>query len=76
MITSSNHAGIPARFARLAAYVGYLLEDMSTAHAIESHHFEYPPPASRGLKAVRAGRADVSRDRPLSARPRAIKKCR
>ena len=49
MITSTDHAGASAGFARIAAYVGRLFEDVPKADAIESHHFECPNPASRGL---------------------------
>jgi hypothetical protein len=49
MVTSTNHAGASARFARIAAYVGHLFEDVTKADAIESHHFECPHLASRGL---------------------------
>lgn len=49
MITGTNHAGAAARFARIAAYVGHLFEDVTKADTIESHHFECLQPASRGL---------------------------
>jgi|RhiMetStandDraft_8_1073273.scaffolds.fasta_scaffold00196_7 hypothetical protein len=49
MITSTNHAGASGRFARIAAYVGHLFEDVPKAEAIELHHFECPQPDSRGL---------------------------
>lgn len=39
----------PDRFARIAAYVGYLFEDVPGERTIESHHFECSQPASRGL---------------------------
>ena len=48
MITS-GHAGASNRVARIAAYVGYLFEDVSKVQTIESHHFECSQPASRGL---------------------------
>jgi len=49
MTTSTIHAGASARFARMAAYVGHLFVDVTKADAIESHHFECPHLASRGL---------------------------
>ena len=48
MITSC-HAGPSDKFARIAAYVGYLFEDVCKVQAIESHHFQCSQPASRGL---------------------------
>ena len=49
MINNGNHAGVYDTFARIAACVDYLFEDVSESQAIESHHFERPQPASRGL---------------------------
>jgi hypothetical protein len=49
MVISSNQVSPAHTLARMAAYVGYLFEDISSEQAIESHHFECPQPASRGL---------------------------
>jgi hypothetical protein len=44
MTTSSSDT-----LGRIAAYVGYLFEDISDEEGIELHHFECSQPASRGL---------------------------
>ena len=49
MTTSSVQASASATLGRIAAYVGYLFEDISDGQGIESHHFECSQPASRGL---------------------------
>jgi hypothetical protein len=48
-MTSSVQASAPDTLGRIAAYVGYLFEDISDEQGIESHHFECSQPASRGL---------------------------
>jgi hypothetical protein len=49
MTARTNEVCRSDTFARIAHYVGYLFEDVSEGQAIESHHFECPQPASRGL---------------------------
>jgi hypothetical protein len=49
MTTSSVQASASDTLGRIAAYVGYLFEDISDEQGIESHHFECSQPASRGL---------------------------
>jgi hypothetical protein len=49
MTTSTVQASASDTAGRLAAYFGYLFEDISDEEGIELHHFEYSQPASRGL---------------------------
>lgn len=49
MTTSTVQASASDTLGRIAAYVGYLFEDISDEEGIELHHFKYSQPASRGL---------------------------
>ena len=48
-LTSSVQASASDTLGRIAAYVGYLFEDISDEQGMKTHHFECSQPASRGL---------------------------